>query len=271
MKTKQFKASVQSDGTLEMLCYDEIGNDGMGGGVKATDFKAQMDRAAGTYDKICLRINSPGGDAFEGMAIGNLIKSQKKPVKVCVDGLAASAASIVAMCGDSIEMSPNSMMMIHNAWSVAVGNSTELRKMADTLDKVSASIAQSYVDKTGKSMDDIKSMMDAETWMSAEDCVSNGFAHSVTKDDDMDAVAFAKLSLAKAKYKNVPKKFQASVCACDCQNCSTMDCHNCTNDDCNDPDCFGCPNQGDTGEEQVEPTASNLSLYEARLALIKHT
>lgn len=267
-----FGASVQNDGTLEMLVYEEIGSNGMGGGVRAADMKQQIDKA-GVFDNIRLRINSPGGDAFEGIAIGNLIKAQKKPVQVCIDGLAASAASIVAMCGDSIEMSSNAMQMIHNAWAVGVGNADELRKMADTLDKVSASIAQTYADKTGKSLDEIKAMMAAETWMSAEDAVKGGFATSIASDDDSEAIAFAKTTVAtkaKAKFfKNIPTQFQAAVCACDCENCSNLKCSDCTMKDCDDESCFGCPNQEDGGETQVEPTASNLSQYEARLRLIQ--
>jgi len=275
MKHKKpfFAASVQSDGVLEMLIYEDIGSDGMGGGVTATDTKRQIDKA-GVFNSIRLRINSAGGDAFEGIAIGNLIKAQGKPVHVCVDGLAASAASIIAMCGDSIEMSPNAMLMIHNAWVLAIGNADELRKTADTLDKVSASISQTYVDKTGKSLEAIQTMMANETWMSADDALQNGFATSITSDDDSEAVMYAKSSVAEAKFfKNVPAHFKAertTFCACGCENCDVDECAECTNLECDDPNCIDCPNQM-CADPYLSPSVaedSNLSLFEARLRLL---
>jgi len=270
-----FKAAVKGD-TLEMLVYGEIGKNWDGCGVSASDIKKQIDNA-GAFDKISLRINSPGGDAFEGIAIHNLIRAQKKPVEVCVDGLAASSASIVAMAGDTITMGSNAMMMIHNAWSVAAGNAAELRKMADTLDKVSASIAQTYVDKTGKTLDEIKSLMDDETWMSAEDCVKMSFATGVTGDNP-EAIALAKTFKSLAKMKAVPEQFKNdAMCMCDCNNCQSMNCYDCTNIDCVDSNCVDCPMQrndadpdkdGDGGIPS-EPTAeTDLSLYEARLKLM---
>jgi ATP-dependent Clp protease protease subunit len=270
MKHKQsfFQASAQTDGVLEMLIYEDIG---MGSDVTAFNIKQQMDKA-GVFNSIRLRINSAGGDAFEGIAIGNLIKAQGKPVHVCIDGLAASSASIIAMCGDSIEMSPNAMLMIHNAWAVGVGNGDELRKMADTLDKVSASIAQSYAGKTGKSLDDIKTMMSEETWMSADDALQNHFATSITEEDDKSAVMYAKASVAKSKYfKNVPATFAAANadCSCDCTECVAGDCPECISVECDDPNCQDCPNQMDaeaSAETAIE--ASNLSLFEARLRLV---
>jgi hypothetical protein len=144
-----------------------------------------------------------------------MLKAQNKPIDVYVDGIAASAASIVAMCGNTITMAPNAMLMIHNAWTGCVGYASDLRKMADTLDKVSASIAQTYVDRTGKSMATIKQMMDDETWMSAQDALSDGFCTSITKNDDSEAMAFAKTSIASAKvaqgFKNIPTKFKSGT------------------------------------------------------------
>ena len=265
MKHKKpfFKASVQND-TLEMLVYEEIGNDPWTGtGVSALDVKRQID-SAGSFAKVLVRINSPGGDAFEGIAIGNLIKSLKKPVHVCIDGIAASAASIIAMAGDTIEMGSNAMVMIHNAWSVAIGDSVEMRKTADLLDKISASIAQTYVDKTGKALAEVQAMMDAETWMSAKDCVENGFATTVG-NDDQEAMMFARsFKTALARHKALPDQLKNAVCACNCENCLGMDCQNCSLQDCENADCIGCPNQA----EELPGEPSNLSQYEARLKLL---
>lgn len=200
-----FRAAVQADGTLEMLVYEEIGYDWWsGGGITAKTVKEQID-GAGVYSKIVLRINSPGGDAFEGIAIHNLLRSQGKPIDVYVDGLAASSASIVAMAGDTITMGRSAMMMVHNAWSFCMGYAEDMRKMADTLEKISSSIGQVYVDQTGKTAEEIQALMDAETWMSAEECVAEGFATAVAEEPEQPAaLALAKQFPILAKFKKRP-------------------------------------------------------------------
>jgi len=269
-----FRAAVKADGVLELCIYEEIGFDfWTGGGVTADSVKAQLDQA-GSYNSISLRINSPGGDAFEGVAINSLLKAQNKPIAVFVDGIAASAASIIAMAGDEITMAPGAMMMIHDAWSMCIGNDEDMRKMADTLERVSASIAQVYVDRTGKPIDEVSSLMDAETWMSAEECVANGFATAVSKHQDRAAMALASSFKALAKMKRVPDQLRndnmggeednANGCNCECAACTGDDCANCSNQDCQDENCEDCPMQGD--DTQAE---SDLSLYEAQVALIE--
>jgi ATP-dependent protease ClpP protease subunit len=273
-----FQASVQTDGTLEMLVYGEIVDmptlsmledwgyptDGL---ISATSVKKQID-AAGTFSRIRVRINSPGGDAFEGIAICNLLRAQGKPIETCIDGIAASSASIIAMAGDVRTAGHNAMMMIHNAWSVACGDAVEMRKMADILDKISESIAQTYVDRTGKTMAEIKALMDAETWMSADDCVRDGFATAIAEpatDESDKAMAMARGFRALNKMKHVPaalKPANQAECECDCENCQTGDCQNCTNQDCSDANCTDCPMQAGSGN------SSNLSLYEARLSML---
>ena len=111
-----FRASVRnSTGVLEMMIYEQIGeNWWSGGGVTAKSVKQRID-AAGPFSRLTLRINSPGGDAFEGIAILNMLRAQGKPIDVYVDGIAASAASIIAMCGDTITMGWGAMMMIHDS------------------------------------------------------------------------------------------------------------------------------------------------------------
>lgn len=286
-----FRAAMQSDGTLEILVYEEIGeNYWTGSGVTAKSVKQQMDEA-GPYNKIQIRINSPGGDAFEGMAIHNLIRAQGKPVEVCIDGIAASSASIIAMAGSTITMGHNAMMMIHNAWSACVGDANDMRKTAYTLDKVSASIAQTYVDRTGKSMDAVKALMDAETWMSADDCVKEGFATQIAKDDDDDsAMAMARGFKSLGRLKNLPEQLKASgdpepapapdpqdptsdpdpapaepTCDCPCEACQSSNCADCTHDACACENCEDCPMKPDANT----PEDSNLSAYEARLSFLK--
>ena len=261
-----FKASMQNGGTLELDVYTVIGETWDGLGITVGDVKDQMDCAKGFSD-ILVRVNSPGGSAFDGIAIYNLIRAQKVPVKVCVDGVAASAASIIAMAGDDIEMGENTMIMIHNALGLGIGNATELRKLADTLDKVSDSIATTYVNRTGKTLDEVHALMNEETWMSAKDAITNGFATHITEDQDERSIT----ALAMAKqfnYKHLKSApFNESIepsCSCQCSKCMEGLCSECENPDCVDKDCKDCPMQAaDIGD-------SNLSQYEARLSLITH-
>jgi ATP-dependent protease ClpP protease subunit len=275
---KPFFNASTNGGTLEMMLYNVIGG-GYYDGVTAEDIKQQMDEA-GAYTNIVMRINSPGGDAFEGIAIHNLLRASKKPVETVVDGLAASAASIVAMAGDKITIAHNAMMMIHNASAVCVGNASDMRKEADTLDKVSASIAQTYVDRTGTDLETVQAMMDEETWMSADDCIKNGFATQLSEDPADAGQSARALALARSfktlrDLKNVPAVLKNednpddTVCACDCDNCSAGDCSNCSNVGCDDPNCIDCPMQDSRNDGDDAPEDSNLSLYEARVSLLK--
>jgi len=281
-----FRASVTPAGEFEILIYEDIGYDWWsGGGITAKNVREELDRA-GAYSKIALRINSPGGDAFEGIAIGNVLKSAGKPIDVYVDGIAASAASVVAMCGGKITMAHNAMMMIHNAWGVCMGEASDMKKMGDTLEKISSSIAQTYADKTGKPLAEITALMDAETWMSAEDCVSMGFATAIAAETNEPAMAMARGFKVLDKMKAVPEalkqpaaKAAAMECECSCQACQDGECEDCSNSACDDPNCEDCPMQGkEEAENSVDlpPAAapppppveqlvpSNLSLFLAR-------
>jgi ATP-dependent protease ClpP protease subunit len=199
----QFKAEA-SGKSLSVEIYDVIGADIFGLGITASAVSAALDEQD-DYDNIVVRLNSPGGDAFEGVAIYNVLKNYGKPVNVFVDGLAASAASIIAMSGDTITMGEGSMMMIHNAIGVAYGNADDLRQLADTLDTVSASIADIYVSRTKNSKTSVLEMMDAETWMNAKDAVKNGFATEVAGKGGY------KNSFDLSAFKNTPEQFKAVV------------------------------------------------------------
>ena len=201
-----FRAALQPDGILELAVYEEIGeNFWTGGGVTAQTVKQQLD-ANPQHNRIAVRINSPGGDAFEGMAILSLLRSQKKPVDVYVDGIAASAAAIVAMAGDTITMFSGAMLMIHDAWSMCVGDDEDMRKMADTLSRVSDSIAQVFTERTGKPKDEIRKLMDEETWMSADEALAGKFATNVVDMKNDRALALAGSFKALNKMKKVPKE-----------------------------------------------------------------
>jgi len=293
-QTRGFRASLRDDGTLEMLVYGDIVDTATlsmleawgyptDGFISATAIKKQMDEA-GEYAGISLRINSPGGDAFEGIAIHNLIRAQGKPVAVYVDGVAASSASIVAMAGDTITMGGNAMMMVHNAWCGCQGEAADMRKTADLLDKVSESIGQTYVKRTGKTAAEIKALMDAETWMSAQDCLRDGFATKIAEEPDeqsAQAMAMARGFKAFARMKNLPEALKDSAagtapaknmgagygeCECSCDNCAANNCASCTNADCADKNCQDCPMKASA--HTPVSAESDLSLYEARMSML---
>jgi ATP-dependent protease ClpP protease subunit len=147
---------------------------------------------------------------FDGVAIYNLIRAQGVPVDVMVDGVAASAASVIAMVGNTRTMGKGAMMMVHNPWSIAIGDAAEMRKMADSLDKVAESISDIYIARTGKSKDDMRAMLDAETWLSADEAVEHGFA-TATAESDPRALAAARNFPMLAKLKNVPNALRERV------------------------------------------------------------
>ena len=246
-----FQAAVQST-TLELYIYDSIGSDWYGG-VSAQDV-ADAIKAAGTFSDILVRINSPGGSVFEGSTIYNLLQSQGKPITVYVDGLAASAAFTIAMVGHNIRIGQNAMMMLHNGWSLAIGDGNEMRKQADLLDKINLVMQGVYARRSGQELAEIKTMMDAETWLTPEEAVEKGFANEVmgtSEEDAAQARALATQLLARSKathYAHVPDKFKAedvetidphpeTDCPCPCPDCVAGDCGDCTNADCDFDEC----------------------------------
>lgn len=140
-----------------------------------------------------IRINSGGGDLFAGHAMYNIIKSFNGLKRVFIDGLAASAASIVAMAGDEVIMPANTLLMIHNAQTVAYGDSSNFKKLADDLDKMNSTLVAVYQQKTGLNTQKIQKMLNNETWLTAEEALELGFATKVV--DSMKIVANSNLSL----------------------------------------------------------------------------
>ena len=153
--------------------FDEIGY----WGTNAQDFAQQI--SALDVDDLSVHINSPGGDAFAGVAIMNALRDHKATVHVVVDGMAASAASIIAMGGDKITMNLGSQMMIHDASAYAYGDAAELRKQAETLDGISNSIADVYAARAGGTAAEWRTTMQEEAWYSATEAVDAGLADEV--------------------------------------------------------------------------------------------
>lgn len=172
---------ADADTTISM--FGVIGDDGWsGGGVTANRISAAL-RSIGNKD-ITVRINSPGGDMFEGIAIYNLLRAHPAKVTVEVLGWAASAASIIAMAGDDIRMGLGSFMMVHNAWGMVIGNRHDMREAATLFDQFDAALADIYEARTGMERVDIEQLMDAETFMAPPQAVEYGFADTI--DDGVD-------------------------------------------------------------------------------------
>lgn len=158
-------------GAADIFIYEEIG----GFGVTAKQFAEDL-KALGDVSHINLRIHSPGGDVFEGIAIYNLLRNHPADITVYIDGVAASMASVVAMAGDRVVMPENAMMMIHKPWGISGGNAGDMRDYADLLDKVETVLIPAYARKTGKSAQEITAMLEDETWMDGKECLKHGFA-----------------------------------------------------------------------------------------------
>lgn len=202
LKTGTRFSMQATGGTAEILIYEEIGASFWGGGVDPKQFAMDL-KALGDVTTLNVRINSPGGDVFDGVAIYNLLLQHPAAVNVYVDGLAASIASIIAMAGDKICMADNAMMMIHNAMACTAGNANDLREVADVLEKVSSTMAGTYVKRTGMKAADVQKLMDATTWFTAQECVDKGFADEIVQPADASAKAKARFDLSF--FKNVPE------------------------------------------------------------------
>lgn len=163
--------NAASGDEAELLIYDEIDS---WWGVCAGDVIAQL--AQVTAPNLRVRINSPGGSVFEGLAIANALRAHPATVVVQVDGLAASIASVIAMAGDRLVMMPNSMLMIHEASGLCIGDATDMQQMADVLSKISDNIAGAYTAKAGGTADEWRAVMRAETWYLPDDAVAAGLA-----------------------------------------------------------------------------------------------
>lgn len=166
----------------EILLYGVIGEDGYWDDVTSKQFAEDL-KAVEDAVKINVRINSPGGDVFAGQAIYSMLKRCKSEVIVYIDGLAASIASIVAMSGDKIIMPKNAMMMIHKPWTITAGNANDMREEADTLDKIEESLISVYTDKTGLSAEEIKTLLEDETWLTASDALEKGFIDEIEETE----------------------------------------------------------------------------------------
>lgn len=161
----------REDARAEVAIYDEIG----AYGVSAKGFLAELG-ALPEGTPVDLRLNSPGGSVFDAVAIHNAIQRHAGIVTVWIDGIAASAASYVAMAGDEIVMPENAFLMIHDPAGLVMGTAEDMRAMAEALDKVKGSLVSGYAAKSGRTPEEVSALMAAETWFDASDAVAQGFA-----------------------------------------------------------------------------------------------
>jgi ATP-dependent Clp protease, protease subunit len=170
--------------TTEITIYGVIGTSWWSDSFSASDMDNALNQAG--KNDIKIHLNSPGGDAFMGIAIYNRLKRHEGKVTVFVDGWACSAASVIAMAADELIMGLGSMMMIHEASNIIWGTKTAMRKEADILDELEEGIIDIYMTKANVSREEIREKVDAETWFSAKKAVEIGFAHKTegTEEDD---------------------------------------------------------------------------------------
>lgn len=212
-----------SPGTLELYIYGDVEGDSYDWWREEvirseTSANAFRDALAAHPDvkQIDLYINSYGGSVFEGTAIYNQLRRHPAHKTVHVDGFACSIASVIAMAGDEVVMPRNTLMMIHNMWMGAVGNAAELRKAADDLDVINAAGRQAYLEKAGDKLDEaaLSAMMDAETWLTAEQCLEYGLADRYADADaDMSGAAavLQKANLTLEQRLTVQKSLAAQL------------------------------------------------------------
>ncbi|MGW1370139.1 ClpP-like prohead protease/major capsid protein fusion protein [Providencia hangzhouensis] len=198
-----FQMKATSETSADIYIYDEIGM----WGISARRFTEDL-ISLGNINHINLHIHSPGGEVFEGIAIYNQLKNHNATITVYIDGLAASMASVIAMVGDEIIMQTNAMMMIHKPWGVSWGDANDMRDHADLLDKVENVLIPAYMEKTGKTKEEIEAMLGEETWLTAEECVEHGFANTVIEP----VKAMASLSSKRIEeFKSMPNSLKNTL------------------------------------------------------------
>jgi ATP-dependent protease ClpP protease subunit len=206
--------AAKGDDEATISIYDAIGENWEGTGVTTKRISAAL-RSIGARD-VTVNVNSPGGDFFEGVAIYNLLREHKAKVTVRVMGLAASAASVIAMAGDEILMGDGAFLMIHNAWAVAIGNRHDMAATAEILEPFDAAMAKVYSQRAGIAQAEAAAMMDKETWIGADEAVEIGFASGLVDSAEIErvtsasgerrAMAMIEASMAKSGYSRSARR-----------------------------------------------------------------
>lgn len=199
----EFKAETKGDeATLHI--YGDIGESWWSEAVSAADIRDFLSSTDASI--INVRLNTLGGDVFDGLAIHNQLKEHKAKIIIHVDGIAASAGSIIAMAGDEINMPKTSMMMVHNAWTFAAGNAKDFEKVAADLQKINNTIIESYLPRFVGTREELVQLLDDETFLTAEEAVTFGLADVEVDEVKGPAEPVVNTLLAKYAAKAKPKK-----------------------------------------------------------------
>lgn len=207
-----FKAENKATDEATIYLYDVIVSDDWFGGVTPLAFAKQL--AGISAATIHLRINSPGGDVFAARAMQQAMREHSSKFIAHIDGIAASAATFLVMSADESVISQGSMFMVHNAWSIAMGNAKDFVDMANLLTKIDGSISADYVNKTGQSEQQIKEWMDAETYFMDQEAVDAGFVNAVADKNDVKN----KISWDLSAYQAPPEQKTADPAPAALQN-----------------------------------------------------
>ncbi len=179
-----FRISNKGEKKAEIIIYSAIGQDYWGDGtyLSAKAFSEELKKLDPDVNEITVRINSPGGDVFDGVTIYNRLKQHKAKIVVYIDGLAASIASVIALAGDEIHMGEGALYMVHLPWTWAMGNRMELDNTVSRLMDVEEQMISIYSKKSGLDRAEVKSLLEAETWMGAEEAIEKGFVDSKVEE-----------------------------------------------------------------------------------------
>ncbi len=193
-----YEFRAQAKGPAEIVIYDEIG----AFGIPAKAFLDEL-KGLGPVAELTVRINSPGGSVFDGVAIYNALKRHDAVITVWIDGIAASIASMIAMAGDEVVMPENAMLVLHDPSGLVAGTASDMRATADALDKMAAAMVAAYRDKSGRDDAEIGALMAAETWLSAQEAVALGVADRVEQPVKMAA------HFDLSRFRNIPPQLAA--------------------------------------------------------------
>jgi ATP-dependent protease ClpP protease subunit len=184
-----FKVKNKSQTKAEMVFYGDIGPWEDWGDISANLVDRELKKLPETVNELDVRINSGGGDVFEGYTIFNRLKQHKAEVTVYIDGLAASIASIIAMAGDKIVMGEGALMMIHKPWTWARGDSNELESTIERLLDIEEQLVNTYKKKTGLDRSELKAMLASETWMDGDQALEKGFVTELFQSEESIAAS----------------------------------------------------------------------------------
>lgn len=210
---QRLKINAKGPTKAEIILYAGIGQDWWGDGsmVSAKQFSDELKKLEASVNEIVVRINSPGGDVFDGIAIYNRLKQHPAKVTVYIDGLAASIASIIALAADDIFIGEGALYMVHLPWTFAMGNRMELDNTVSRLMDVEEQMISIYSKKSGLDRAEVKALLEAETWMSADEAIEKGFVNSKVEE----SLPIAASAIDSRWITRKPKTYKSQTAAVD--------------------------------------------------------